>query len=162
MRPGTCHGRVDAVLPRLVAGRGHHRTIAHADDHRPAAVFRVPGHFQRRIESIHVDMQHRAPSLVMAPVTFGCCDSRCGTHDSMIAVFSRSFETNVRISQFILRRRRVDSCDFIRHAHAYSTDFSRYFNVLSSFFRDMVFCPQMDGIVTCCCVVKTVKQWSHA
>ena len=89
LRPGTRHGRINAVLASLVAGCGHHRTVAHADDHRLAAIFRMPRHLQRCVEGVHVDVQHRAASLVVTPVTFGCCDSRCGAHGSMITVFRK-------------------------------------------------------------------------
>ncbi len=37
-------------------------------------------HFQRGVEGVHVDVQHRAAGLVMPPIAFGGGQSRCGAH----------------------------------------------------------------------------------
>ena len=56
---GAAHGRADAVLARLVAGRRHHpapgRIAAH--DHRPPAQLGVPVQLDRRKEGIEVEMR---------------------------------------------------------------------------------------------------------
>ena len=52
------HGRMNAASARFVGGRGHHAAAlgAPTDDHRPAAQLGAARLFDRRKESIHVDV----------------------------------------------------------------------------------------------------------
>ena len=77
---GARHRRIDAVTPCLIARRRHHRARPGADDHRLAFEFGMTCHFQRGVEGVHVDVQHRAAGLVMPPIAFGGGQSRCGAH----------------------------------------------------------------------------------
>src|SRR5690606_27854502 len=55
------HGGVDAVLPRLVAGGGHHTpfaSIAHSD--RLTAIIRIVALLDGGVERIHIDMDDLA------------------------------------------------------------------------------------------------------
>lgn len=80
MGAGGRHGRIDAVASRFVARCGYHRTRPGADDDWLAFQPGIAGHFQRGVESIHIDMQHGAAGLVMTPIALGGLKSRCGAH----------------------------------------------------------------------------------
>ena len=69
--PAGGHGRVDAVGPGLVAGRGHHAPVAGpADDHRPARQARVAVDLDGHEERVHVHVQdRRRPRRPRSPVT---------------------------------------------------------------------------------------------
>ena len=92
--PCACrwHGRIDAVSARLVVCCGYHGSRAGTDHDGFALQFWLACHFQRGVERIHVDMQHGASGLVMAPVAFGRRQPWCSAHIFMVRAVARIVE----------------------------------------------------------------------